>query len=393
MTARLTQLTTLHIDQSPGITPAVFMALMQSPRLHMVFLVEVDGYRLLVNTGVSKSIRELFLLDCKHIAPVLGHCPRLLTLEVHERPILHNCRGGGRVYLPGGLCGLPDIGPLLPRSLQHLTLNTQGWPEDVYLRWHENPMVRTDVRHGGGVALPSLKHLVLGSKQLRENEDSAISKAGVEALCHLFSSDSVKTLRLYSRFPLSAVTIACMGACWPFLEDVGLTVAPLRLSGRSPELGLALYMDNHGDHPFVPARADAGEPLGELDVRLCALALGTNVRLHHVAVIHGAGPSVMVHCRCVCVDTGDPVRTQQHYTSGESVGGWPARKVAHSFGLSDPAVRANPGWVMSPAASVCLHKCQQGSVGVGMGGWLHVVVESREGHLVYGTRRVRPGWQ
>ncbi|KAF8575771.1 hypothetical protein K439DRAFT_1623341 [Ramaria rubella] len=115
MTARLTQLTTLHIDQSPGITPGTFTALMQSPWLHMVFLVEVDGYRLLVDTGVSKTIHELFLLDCKHIALVLGHFPRLLTLEVHEHPILHNCRGGGRVHLPRGLCGLPDIGPLLPR--------------------------------------------------------------------------------------------------------------------------------------------------------------------------------------------------------------------------------------------------------------------------------------
>ncbi|KAF8577489.1 hypothetical protein K439DRAFT_1622084 [Ramaria rubella] len=150
MTARLTQLTTLHIDQSPGITPAVFTALMQSPRLHMVFLVEVDRYRLLVNAGVSKSIRKLFLLDCKHIAPVLGHCPRLLTLEVHKCPILHNRRGGGRVHLPGGLCSLPDTGPLLPRSLQHLTLNAQGWPEDVYLHWDENFTVHTDVRHTGG---------------------------------------------------------------------------------------------------------------------------------------------------------------------------------------------------------------------------------------------------
>ncbi|KAF8578690.1 hypothetical protein K439DRAFT_1621150 [Ramaria rubella] len=142
MTAHLTQLTTLHINQSPGITPAAFAVLMQSPRLHTVFLVEVDRYRLLVNTGVSKSIRELFLLDCKHIAPVLGHFPCLLTLEVHERPILHNRRGSGRVHLPGGLCSLPDIGPLLPRSLQHLTLNAQGWSEDVYLRWHENPTVQ-----------------------------------------------------------------------------------------------------------------------------------------------------------------------------------------------------------------------------------------------------------
>ncbi|KAF8586830.1 hypothetical protein K439DRAFT_1614799 [Ramaria rubella] len=231
--ARLTQLTTLHIDQSPGITPAAFTVLMQSPQLHTVFLVEVDGYRLLVNTGVLKSIRELFLLDCKHIAPVLGHCPRLLTLEVHEHPILHNHRGGGRIHLPGGLCGLPDIGLLLPRSLQHLTLNAQGWPEDVYLRWHENP---TMCGTQGGVALPSLKHLVLGSEQLREDKDSAISEAGVEALCRFFSSDSVKTLRLYSQFPLSAVMIACMGACWPFLEDVGLTVAHLRPSGLCPEL-------------------------------------------------------------------------------------------------------------------------------------------------------------
>ncbi|KAF8574476.1 hypothetical protein K439DRAFT_1624292 [Ramaria rubella] len=327
MTAHLTQLTMLHINQSPGITQAAFMVLMQSPRLHMVFLVEVDGYRLLVNTGVSKSIRKLFLLDCNHIAPVLGHCPHLLTLEVHERPILHNHRGGRMVHLPGGLCSLPDIGLLLPRSLQHLTLKMHKAGQRMSICTGMK-IPRCAAR--GGVALPSLKHLVLGSEQLHEDEDSVISEAGVEVLCRLFSSDSIKTLRLYSRFPLSAIMIACMGACWPFLEDVGLTVAPLRPSGRSPELCLALYMDNHGDHPFVLARADAGEPLGELDAQLRD-----------------------TWCWAKRYDALPVSRTQQRYTGGESVGGRPARKVAHLFGLSDPVVQANPGWVMSPVAREC----------------------------------------
>ncbi|KAF8589226.1 hypothetical protein K439DRAFT_1612945 [Ramaria rubella] len=185
MTACLTQLTTLHIDQSPGITLAAFTALMQSPRLHTVFLVEVDGYRLLVDTGMSKSIRKLFLLDCKHIALVLGHCPRLLTLEVHERPILHNRRGGGRVHPPGGLCGLPDIGPLLPRSLQHLTLNAQGWPEDVYLRWHENPTM-CGTRGGGGTAQPEA--LGLGEQTTSRGQglrDIGSRRGGVVSLVFL----------------------------------------------------------------------------------------------------------------------------------------------------------------------------------------------------------------
>ncbi|KAF8575285.1 hypothetical protein K439DRAFT_1623703 [Ramaria rubella] len=203
MTARLTQLTTLHIDQSPRIMPAAFTALMQSPRFHTVFLVEVDGYRLLINTGVSKSIRELFLLDCKHIVPVLGHCPHLLTLEVHEHPILHNRRGSGRVHLPRGLCGLPDIGPLFPRSLQHLTLNAQGWPEDVYLRWHENPTVRlvlclliiTDVlglhrcvARGGGGGTAQPEALGLGERTTsrgRGLRDIGSRRGGVVSLVFL----------------------------------------------------------------------------------------------------------------------------------------------------------------------------------------------------------------
>ncbi|KAF8573578.1 hypothetical protein K439DRAFT_1624978 [Ramaria rubella] len=250
---------------------------------------------------------------------------------------------------------------------------------------------------GGGTAQPEA--LGLGERttsQGRGLHDIGSRHGGIVSLVFLGQCKNPAVVQSVSivchHDRLYGSLLAILGGCGAHGHPP-VTVRAAPRIGTSSGLVEALYMDDHGDHPFVLARADAGEPLGELDARLCALALGTNVRLHHVAMIHGAGPSIMVHCQCVCMDTGDPARTQQRYTGGESVGRQLARKVAHSFGLSDPAVWANTGWVMSPVASACLHKCQQGSVGVAVGGWPHVVVESMEGRLVYGTRRVRLGWQ